>query len=235
MRSILLPAVAGLTLLSATTALRAQNTVIIPCNGASVGVSYCYTDNADHAWHWQSECGALIFLTFSSGIIESSLYDQLMIYDGPDHLAPILYLNGLSAEVDLTGLSFVGTSGDLYMQMTSNATNSCATNGFRDGSWEWNWTVSSGAVGVHEQQAEVFNLWPNPAGSELYLRLQQPLNAITTLRILDVIGRVVYQARFQPNGTAVQRFPLHGLQSVHYSVVLITADRVQSRQLQVIR
>ena len=121
------------------------------------------------------------------------------------------------------------------MHMTSNATNSCATDGFRDASWEWNWTVSSGTAGVQEEQANAFDLYPNPAGNELYLRLRRPVNGTTALRINDVSGRVMYQNNFQRNGTELQRFPLDVLQSGHYSVVLITTDRVMSQQLQVIR
>ncbi len=225
----------GITLLTASPALHAQDTLLIPCNGAPVGDTYCYTDNNEHAWHWQSECGAPVFLEFTSGTIESSLYDQLRIFDGPDDLSVIMWLNGSApGEQDLTGLSFVASSGDLYMQMTSDATNCCATDGFRDASWEWVWTVSSGSVGIPEEQAATFTMYPNPAASEVHLRLDSPVSGTTEIRIWDVTGRVVYQNSLA-TGAELNTFDLHGLQSGHYSVVLTTPNWVKTQQLQVLR
>lgn len=224
----------GITVFAATPALRAQDTVIIPCDGSSVGETYCYNDSDEHVWHWQSECGAPIILQFSSGMIESSLYDQLRIFDGPDVLAPLVYVNGSNpGNVDLTGLQFVGSSGDLYMHMTSNATNCCATDGFRDTGWQWIWSVSSGTVGINEEEAGNFSLYPNPATSTM--RVQGPANGTTEIRILDVTGRVVYHSRFEPSGTEPNSFELQGLQSGRYSVALSTPNWVKVQQLQVIR
>ena len=228
--------VAGITLLTASPALRAQDIVLIPCNGVPVGATYCYTDNDEHAWHWQSECGAPVFLEFTSGIIESSLYDLLTIYDGPDENSPVVYLNGANlGDVDLMGLQFVGSSGNLYMKMTSNATNCCATDGFRDTGWEWAWSVSSGSVGINEKQAGNFTMYPNPATSEVHLRLQSSTSDPAEIRILDVTGRVVYQSNFAATGVELNTFDLHGLQSGHYSVVLATPNWEKTQQLQVIR
>ena len=227
---------AGIATFVASPALRAQDIVIIPCNGTPVGDTYCYTDNDEHAWHWQSECGAPVILQFTSGTIESSLYDQLRIFDGPDDVSVGVWLNGSAPEdEDLTGLSFVGSSGDLYMKIISNATNCCATDGFRDTGWEWVWSLSSGAVGIHEQQAGSFTMYPNPATSELHLRLQSPASGPAEVRILDMTGRVVYQNSFAATRAELNVFDLHGLQSGNYSVVLTTSHWVKTRKLQVIR
>ncbi len=226
----------GITLLAAPTALHAQDTLLLPCNGAPVGNTYCYTDNDEHAWHWQSECGAPIMLEFTSGTIESSPNDHLRFYDGPDALSPLLFSNGTNpATQDLTGLSFMASSGDLYMQMTSNATNCCATDGFRDASWQWVWSVSSGSVGIAEKQAATFTMYPNPATSELHLELASPMQGPAEIRILDVTGRVVYQQHIASNGAALNTFDLHGLQRGHYRVVLTSPSGLMSQQLQVMR
>ena len=226
----------GITLLAAAPAVHAQDTLLIPCNGAPVGGTYCYTDNDEHAWHWQSECGAPMMLEFISGTIESSPNDHLRFYDGPDDLSPLMFSNGTNPAVqDLTGLSFMASSGDLYVQMTSNATNSCATDGFRDASWEWTWTVSSGSVEIPEEQAATFTMYPNPATSELHLELPSPAQGAVEIRILDVTGRIMYQQRFAASGPALNTFDLRGLQSGHYSVVLTTAGGLMSQQLQVMR
>ncbi len=227
---------AGITMVAATPALLAQDSLLIPCNGATLGDTYCYADNDEHAWFWQSECGAPVILEFTSGIIESSLYDHLTIYDGPDENSPVVYMNGANlGNVDLTGLQFVGSSGNLFMKMTSNATNCCATDGFRDTGWEWAWSVSSGSVGVHELQAGNFTMYPNPATSELHLRLQSPTDGPSEMRVLDVTGRVVYANSFVSTGAEANTIDLHDLQSGNYSVVLTTASGVKTQKLQVIR
>lgn len=109
--------------------LQAQDTVIVPCDGDTVFGSYCYTNNDQHTWFWQSACGAAVTVHFQSGEIEGNASDQMRIYDGADAMAPLLYSNPAS-DLDLAGLSFVGLSGMLYMEMTSNATNCCATGNF---------------------------------------------------------------------------------------------------------
>lgn len=228
--------VAGITMLAATHALRAQDTTLVPCNGAPVGATYCYANNDEHVWYWHSECGYPVVLQFTSGTIESSLYDHLRIYDGADELSPLVYSNGSSAGTeDLTGSQFVGSSGDLYMHMTSNATNCCATDGFRGVGWEWVWSVSSGSVGIQEEQAGNFTMSPNPATSALHIRLQSPTNGPTEIMILDVTGRVVFHNSFSASGAVSNTFDVHGLQSGHYSVVLTTPNGVKTRKLQVTR
>lgn len=228
--------VAAIAVLAASSALHAQDTVIIPCDGVPLDDTYCYTNNDEHAWLWQSECGAFVSLQFTSGTIESSLYDHLTIHDGVDDLAPVLYQNGSDGgNIDLTGLQFIASSGSLYMYMTSNATNCCATDGLRDMGWEWAWTLSSGSVGIHEEPVGNFSLYPNPATSEFQLRLQGSANGATEVRILDVTGRMVYRNTFVPNGSTPLNLDLHDLQSGQYSVVLTNPNWVKSQQLQVIR
>lgn len=129
----------------------------------------------------------------------------------------------------------MASSGDLYMQMTSNATNCCATDGFRDASWQWVWSVSSGSVGIAEKQAATFTMYPNPATSELHLELASPMQGPAEIRILDVTGRVVYQQHIASNGAALNTFDLHGLQRGHYRVVLTSPSGLMSQQLQVMR
>lgn len=227
--------VAGLILLAAAPAVRAQDTVIIPCNGTPMGDTYCYMDNAAQTWHWQSECGSQILMQFTSGIIEASLYDQLRIYDGPDETSLLLYVNGPGpGDVDLTGLQFVASSGDLYMEMTSNATNCCATDGFRGAGWEWAWSMNTGSVGIHEEPAGIFTMFPNPAVGEVHLSMPGTANGAAEVRVMDVIGRVVYRNNITAAGADLGTLDLHGLQSGNYSVILTTGNAVMSRKLLVI-
>ncbi|MBS1568961.1 MAG: T9SS type A sorting domain-containing protein [Bacteroidetes bacterium] len=231
--------VAAITLLAGVQGLRAQDIVNVPCDG-SVGGTYCYVDNDDHSWHWESECpGDPIILQFTGGTIEGSGYDLLVIYDGPDDLAPVLYFPPLGTEsLELAGLQITSTGTDMFMTFNSNSTNCCATGGLLGGGQtEWVFSASSGngTAGVHEEQAGNFTMYPNPAGSELHLRLSSNTNGNAEIRILDVTGRIVYQNRITATGGELNTIDLNGLQSGNYSVVLSTAIWVRTRKLEVIR
>ncbi len=233
---------AGITLLTATHGLCAQDTINVPCNGDTVSATYCYVNNDDHTWYWHSECPdePVIFLQFTSGTIESSDYDHLTIYDGGNATAPILFQNWNSPEdLDLAGLQFVNAGGweDMYMEMTSNATNCCATGGLLGGGLtEWVFSASNGAgtTEIREERAGDLTVYPNPASNELNVRLSNQMNGPAEIQMLDVSGRVVYQSSFAATGAELMTFDLHGLQSGTYSVVLNTPNSVKTQRLQVI-
>ncbi|MCB9169431.1 MAG: T9SS type A sorting domain-containing protein [Flavobacteriales bacterium] len=109
---------------------------IITCGNPPLAQTYCYTNNDFHFWHYQSSGTYPLAMVFSSGMIESSVFDHLTIYDGPDNTAPILYQHNGGTE-DLTGLIVVGTALDMYMEMSSDGSVSCSTNT----AWTWNWEV----------------------------------------------------------------------------------------------
>jgi hypothetical protein len=228
---------ASITLLALSHSLRAQEITIVPCGG-SVDETYCYDNNADQSWHWHCECPVdVINLIFTSGSVEEGQYDQLMVFDGPDDGSPLLYQNYPGTEYqELAGLQLISSGTDLYMTFNSNATTCCATGGLLGGGLsEWVWTASSGTVGIHEEQAGNFTIYPNPATSEIHIRLATSANGPAEVRILDVTGRVVYQNSFTANGSELATFDLHGLQSGNYSVMLATSNRVRTQKLQVIR
>jgi hypothetical protein len=108
----------------------------VECGGAPLDETYCYTNNDNHAWHWQSSSGLPLIMIFSSGMLEANFYDNLIIYDGPDASSPILYQNGTNT-TDLTGLQVIAPSGHIYMTATSDGIISCETNN----AWTWNWQV----------------------------------------------------------------------------------------------
>src|SRR5690606_40250890 len=97
-------------------------------------------------------------------------------------------------DLDLAGLSFVGGSGELYMEMTSDAVNCCATDefGFRDAGWQWHWAVTSGGTaGISAERAAPFAMYPNPAKDEVLLQLPAGTDGGGEVRIMDVAGRLV--------------------------------------------
>lgn len=229
----------GFLFLYATQATQAQDTILVPCDGSSVGGTYCYTDNDAHTWSWQNECGALVRVQFTSGTMESYANDRLTIFDGADESAPVLYQNPSDpGTVDLTGLVFVGTSGNLFMRMTSNATNCCATDGLlpTDADWVWNWTASSGSVGVGMSGTSPgnFSMYPNPTTGPLTLRLPRHLTGRVEVRILNTMGSVVMMDQFTSIGDEAKNMDLHGLPTGNYCVVLTTPAGSKAQRLAIL-
>lgn len=218
--------------------LQAQDTVIVPCDGDTVIGTYCYTNNDQHAWYWQSACGAPVTVHFISGTIEGNGNDYVEFYDGEEASAPLLYQNGAApGDQDLTGLIIVAPSGRMYMEMTSNATNCCATDGFanRDAGWQWNWTVTSGGTaGIAGERRPSFAMYPNPAKDDVQLQMPAGMNGSGEVRILDVAGRVVHIESLSAVVSGRITIGLDGLRSGLYQVVLATTDGIQARPLQVI-
>jgi hypothetical protein len=110
---------------------------VLECGADPVTETYCYTSDDSHTWHWQCGCGSPLSLQFTSGQIESANYDHLRIYDGPDNTSPLLFDHVITEQEDLSGMLFISSGSDIYMEMTSDFIVSCA-----DGSEaSWTWTV----------------------------------------------------------------------------------------------
>ncbi|MEO8733028.1 MAG: T9SS type A sorting domain-containing protein [Flavobacteriales bacterium] len=227
----------GITLLTAAQGLRAQDTVIVPCNDSVMVETYCYVNNDDQTWHWQNECPNVpVFLQFSSGTIAAG--DYVVLYDGPAQYSPVLFTNPLDMGMDMTGLQLISTGTDIYMEVTSNDVNCCATGGLLGGGQSemvWSVTGGSSTTGIHQEQASNCTMYPNPASSELHVRLSSNPSGSAEIRILDVTGRVVYQNSFVATGEELNTFDVHGLQSGTYSVVVSTAIGVKTQKLQIVR
>jgi len=108
---------------------------IVDCGGATLNETYCYINNDNHEWHWQSSGGQPLAIQFSAGSIESATFDHLTIYDGPDGNSDILYEHVGGAE-DLTGLLVISTGADLYMTNSSDGSVSCSSGSQTEWAWE---------------------------------------------------------------------------------------------------
>lgn len=138
--------------------------VAVPCPGAGLQETYCYTSNDVHAWSYELDGGpGNLRLTFDQGTIENSSYDHIYIFDGSDNTAPILWSNtalypaltgsptGFQGQVtgelgpigsggpDNSGNYFavevVATGQSLYVEMTSDVIVQCDAFGFDP--WAW--------------------------------------------------------------------------------------------------
>ncbi len=127
--------------------------VIIDCDQPELQESYCYPNNMNEDWHYQSIGGQPLAILFSSGTIESDVFDDLTIYDGPDATYPILWQHVGGTE-DLTNVLAVSTGPDIYMRGTSDGSVSCQSGSMLT----WNWTV--GCLDC-EPTTTSFNLVPD--------------------------------------------------------------------------
>ena len=116
------------------------NTIICPvlviCGDPPLHETYCYDNNDDHSWHWQSSDGVSpLAMVWNQGEIESVSFDHLTIYDGPDDQSTPLYDHIDFNTEDLTGLLVVSTGPDIFMHMFTDGSVSCGDGFFQ--SWDW--------------------------------------------------------------------------------------------------
>lgn len=121
----------------------------VPCGGAPLDETYCYTNNDSHTWHWESSTGDALIAIFSAGSIESATFDQIRIYDGPDNLSPLLYVNPTGSTTQLAGLQVIAPSGHMYMEVSSEGSVSCQSGSQTEWVWQVGCLDCSGATATY--------------------------------------------------------------------------------------
>ena len=114
----------------------------LPCPFISCGpdnYTYCYTNNENVYFVYQSASTFPIALIFNAGAMYQFDGDQITIYDGLDIFAPVLF-TGDNGGLSFGGMLFVSTNVNnaLTFQITSDAFTSC----FDFGLTPFDWTVS---------------------------------------------------------------------------------------------
>ncbi|MGB3606058.1 MAG: choice-of-anchor L domain-containing protein [Psychroserpens sp.] len=123
-----------------STALTQDQCVLnqVDCTQPPLQFNYCYANNDETAWLFESTDGSPVRLTFNAGGIESCC-DDILIYDGQDNTAPLIYQGNNGG--DLTGLQFDSTGDSMYMEIDSDNSVSCDSGSFCC-STEWDFTVA---------------------------------------------------------------------------------------------
>ncbi|WP_040282324.1 T9SS C-terminal target domain-containing protein, partial [Psychroserpens damuponensis] len=103
-----------------------QSNYSIDCSLAPTQITYCYDNNDLNTWTFVSTDGSPLRLTFNAGGIESCC-DDILVYDGADNTAPLLYQGNNGG--DLSGLEFNSTGDTLFMEIDSDGSVSCASGG----------------------------------------------------------------------------------------------------------
>jgi hypothetical protein len=114
-----------------------------PCTIESCGpdtYTFCYGNNENYTVTYQGASTWPLQLVFNSGNVSPSGNDALVIHDGLDDTAPVLF-SGVGNAGNLTGVTVVSTNPDhaLTLRFTSNGSFSCGDGGVNP---PWNYTVA---------------------------------------------------------------------------------------------
>jgi len=112
--------------------------------GEGLEVDYCYDNNDEALFVYESPDGEPVIFFFQSGFIESCC-DDVFIYDGLDNTGDLLFSGNNGG--DLTGVSVTANSGALFMELDTDGSVSCASGSttYIDG---WSWIVGCGEFDI---------------------------------------------------------------------------------------
>lgn len=126
---------------------------LITCGAPEEVLTYCYEPNDRRSWLYEAVGSGTLRLRFNRGTIESATFDSLLIYDGSDNTAPLLFshTNNVAYNLGPVGsavnntlpqyyeIEVFATGSSLYMEMNSDGSVQCGgefpTTTYD--SWEW--------------------------------------------------------------------------------------------------
>ncbi|MBK9194405.1 MAG: proprotein convertase P-domain-containing protein [Flavobacteriales bacterium] len=117
-----------------------------------VNETYCYVASDNQSWTYATQGAGILRLQFARGTVETNSFDDLIIYDGQNSTAPILFANPantgnlgapgsavLSIDPDFFNVDVFSSGGFIHMAFTSDPSVQCATATDYD---PWEWTVT---------------------------------------------------------------------------------------------
>lgn len=193
--------------------------------------SYCYTDDDDAWFVFQSTSGTPIALTFTAGPMLSG--DKIIVHNGPDQYSAVIF-NGNNAG-NLNGLSFNSANADniLGLHILSDELGSCTGGGVPT---DMDWFVVCGLASVSENSYPgAFLMYPNPTNGLLTLELSSGTISRLQVQVLDLAGRVVIDRPFAMVPSGPVQIDLNTLANGNYTVMVTTDQWVKAQQVQVAR
>ena len=94
--------------------------------------SFCYDNFEDNTWLYTSDDGSSLKISFTAGGMEACC-DDIIIYDGSDNTAPVLYSGNNGG--NLTGLEASSTGSSIFVAFDSDSSVSCVSNGYVPADW----------------------------------------------------------------------------------------------------
>ncbi|WP_191858648.1 T9SS type A sorting domain-containing protein [Hanstruepera ponticola] len=95
--------------------------------GTPINTVFCYDNNETMTWNFQSSDGGPMNVFFNAGQMEGCC-DEVTIYDGTDNTGVVLYDDNNGG--DMTGVSVNSTTGFIFIEIDSDGSVSCASNGY---------------------------------------------------------------------------------------------------------
>ncbi|RSK38283.1 T9SS type A sorting domain-containing protein [Mangrovimonas spongiae] len=96
---------------------------IVTC-GTPINTTYCYLDNDDTTWTFTSSDGSSLRVDFIEGYFEDCC-DDIIIYDGADTSAAVLFMSDTNYGNDATGISAIATGDTITVRIDSDGSVSC--------------------------------------------------------------------------------------------------------------
>ena len=181
----------------------AENCVQVACE--TVSAEHCYAD-ADTSWFVYTSGNTIpVTITFLAGQLLDN--DNVMLYNGLDTDAQLVFAGNLGGDVSGLALSSSNPDNALTLLVTSDGSGSCASG---DASPTLQWTVGCGLVGMLEPGAIDPVLFPQPCDQVLNVRWPAGSGIPVVLELIDITGRSVMR-----EGTQTLRGGTHVLDVGH--------------------
>lgn len=185
--------------------------------------TYCYGNNEDRWYTWQSAQNVPLTLAFLGGQMLAG--DYIEVFNGRNESAPQLYTGNNGGNFAGFAIPSSNAENQMTLHIVSNGAGSCEDGGV---STPLSWTVACGGVGITETTTDLFSMFPNPTNGLLTIRMAA---AKAQVRVLDMSGRVVLDQSLAMNGI----IDLSRLNNGNYMVQVVTADRVQTKRVELMR
>ncbi len=195
-----------------------------------LAVEYCYA-NADTVWFvYRSGTSLPITLAFDQGELLPN--DNLLLYNGPDTTAQLVFAGNLGGQVGGLVLTSNNPGNALTLLVASDASGSCATG---EASPALHWTVGCGLVGIQDQEENGPLVYPDPASTELHVRWPTSQGAIVLMEIFDMIGRSLLVDRSDTNWADGRTIDITRLEAGNYMIRIATAAASRTEHILIVR
>ena len=206
----------------------AENCVQVACE--TLTAEHCYAD-ADTAWFVYTSGNTIpVTITFLSGELLEN--DNIMLYNGLDTDAQLVYAGNLGGDVSGLALSSSNPDNALTLLITSDGSGSCASG---DASPSIQWSVGCGLVGVEQESAPTPLLFPQPCSEVLNVRWSGTDRGAVAIELFDVTGRRVLQERTQAVAAMVHSVEVAALRPGSYVLRVISDHGIFSGPVQIER
>lgn len=191
---------------------------------------YCYPNNDDRWYSYQSADNNPTSITFSEG--QMSAGDRIVVYNGRDENSPVLYVGNNGGSLAGFALNSQNPENIITLRIESNGTGSCADGQVASPLRWWTWC---GPVGLEEVGESGFSIHPNPTTGSLTVTIGENTLGDIRARVLDMSGRVVMEPIGTMKGGSVNTVDLSGLANGQYMLQLVSSDWVRNQRIQVSR